>query len=175
VKDLTRVRDAWDPAAGAYRTSFLADPNEAVSHILRGMGALSSGELAGERIAVAYDSKDQEDEHSCFSDNTTVDLAANARSIQMSYLADYPGITGTSLHDVMAKAEPALDKALVERLQSTTAAAAGLKAPFDQLILGTDDAPGRVALTSLITSLQTQGDQIAAIGKAAGYTISLAT
>jgi putative iron-regulated protein len=175
VKDLTQVRDAWDPSTGAYRTTFLADPDLAVSHILRGMGALSSGELAGERIAVAYDSKDQEDEHSCFSDNTTADLAANARSIQLSYLADYPGVTGPSLHDVLAKAEPELDAALVDRLQATTTAAAALPAPFDQLILGSDDAPGRVALKSLITALQAQGDQIAAIGKAAGYTISLAT
>jgi putative iron-regulated protein len=175
VQDMTQVTKAWDPASGSYRTEFLAKPDAAVTHILRGMGALSAGELASERIAVAYDSKDQEDEHSCFSDNTTVDLAANARGIQMAYLADYPGITGTSLHDVLAKAEPALDKALVERLAQTTGMASALKAPFDQLILGADTAPGRVALKALIDGLQTQGDQIKAIGKAAGYTVSLST
>ena len=75
VQDLTGVRDQWDPATGTYREAFLADPQQAVAHILRGMGALSAGELAGERIGVAYENKDQEDEHSCFSDNTTVDIA----------------------------------------------------------------------------------------------------
>ena len=174
VQDLTQVRDAWGPEAGSYRETFLEDPDQAISNILRSMGALSSGELAGERIAVAYDSKDQEDEHSCFSDNTTVDIAGNAKGIRMVYLADYPGIHGTSLHDVIAKVDPDLDKALVESLEATTAAAAALKAPFDQLILGADDAPGRVELLALIKALQAQGDEVAALGTALGYTISIA-
>jgi len=48
-----------------------SDPHDrAVTRILRGIGALNSGELAGERMAVALESQDQEDEHSCLSDNT---------------------------------------------------------------------------------------------------------
>ncbi len=97
VDDLSGVRDQWDPEDGAYRETFLADPGQAVSNIFRSMGALSQGELAGERIAVAYDTKDQEDEHSCFSDNTTTDIAGNAIGVRMIYTADYPGIDGTSL------------------------------------------------------------------------------
>ena len=97
VDDLSGVRDQWDPEDGAYRETFLADPGQAVANIFRSMGALSQGELAGERIAVAYDTKDQEDEHSCFSDNTTTDIAGNAIGVRMIYTADYPGIDGTSL------------------------------------------------------------------------------
>ena len=91
VDDLTFVRDQWDAEDGAYREEFLADPSQAVANIFRSMGALSQGELAGERIAVAYDTKDQEDEHSCFSDNTTVDIVGNAIGIRMIYTGEYDG------------------------------------------------------------------------------------
>ena len=40
---------------------------------MTGIGTLAGGELFGERLAVPYDTKDSEEEHSCFSDNTTVD------------------------------------------------------------------------------------------------------
>ena len=75
-------------------------------NIFRSMGALSQGELAGERIAVAYDTKDQEDEHSCFSDNTTVDIVGNAIGIRMIYTGEYDGVDGPSLSDVVAEVDP---------------------------------------------------------------------
>ncbi len=173
VSDLESVRDAWGPEAGSYRETFLDDPHQAIANILRGMGALSSAELAGERIAVALDTKDQEDEHSCFSDNTTVDVVGNATGIRMAYLADFPGIDGTSVSDVVAKVDPELDTALRAELDASVAAATALEAPFDQLILGDDDAPGRVALSALVTLLQDQGKTIADVAGALGYSVSL--
>ena len=61
---------------------FLALPaDEALTKIITGAGELSRGELAGERMNVAYEERSQEDEHSCFSDNTTNDLVANATAV----------------------------------------------------------------------------------------------
>ena len=108
------------------------------------MGALSQGELAGERIAVAYDTKDQEDEHSCFSDNTTVDIVGNTIGIRMIYTGEYDGVDGPSLSEAVAEVDPEADAALREQLDANVALAEALEAPFDQLILGEDDAPGRV-------------------------------
>jgi putative iron-regulated protein len=173
VEDLASVRDAWADEPGTYRETFLEDPHQAVSDILRGMGALSSAELAGERISVALDTKDQEDEHSCFSDNTTVDIAGNAAGIRMAYTADYPGVDGTSLSDVVAEVEPELDAQLRAALDANVAAAQALPAPFDQLILGDDTAPGRVQLASLVQGLQDQGRAIAELAGALGYRVSL--
>ena len=180
VKDLTGVRDAWGTEPGSYRATFLDDPHQAVSDILRGMGALSKAELAGERISVALESKDKEDEHSCFSDNTTVDVAGNAGGIRMAYLADYTKldgtkVEGTSLADVVAKVEPELDTALRAELDGTATTAASLVGGpvFDQLILGTDTDPGRAGLLSLVTALQDQGDTIADLAGALGYSVSL--
>ena len=58
----------------------MADPEQAITNIVRGIGALNTGELAGERMTVAYETKDQEDEHSCFSDNTNADVVNNIRA-----------------------------------------------------------------------------------------------
>ncbi len=173
VDDLTSVRGQWDPEDGAYREEFLADPSQAVANIFRSMGALSQGELAGERIAVAYDTKDQEDEHSCFSDNTTVDIVGNTIGVRMIYTGEYDGVDGPSLSEAVAEVDPDADAALREQLDANVALAEALEAPFDQLILGEDDAPGRVALLEIITSLQEQGDAVAALAGDLGYSISL--
>ncbi|HVK54404.1 MAG TPA: imelysin family protein, partial [Burkholderiales bacterium] len=70
IDDLTFLVTAWAPDAKNYRARFIANENEAVRRMLVGLGSLSRGELAGERLEVALASQDQEDEHSCFSDNT---------------------------------------------------------------------------------------------------------
>ncbi|HEU5151429.1 MAG TPA: imelysin family protein, partial [Iamia sp.] len=121
IADLEGVRDQWAPDGGAYREEFLADPDQAVTNILRGMGALSAGELAGERMLVAYDTQDQEDEHSCFSDNTIADVVGNAKGIQLAYTAEYDGVEGTSLQSVVAEVLPDVDARLTESLDSTVA------------------------------------------------------
>ena len=58
------------------------EPQEALAAIITGIGELTRGELAGERMNVAYSERSQEDEHSCFSDNTTTDLLANELGIR---------------------------------------------------------------------------------------------
>jgi putative iron-regulated protein len=80
--------------------------------MLVGLGSLSRGELAGERIEVALASQDQEDEHSCFSDNTHRDIVNNAKGIQNVWLGSYKRadgttLTGPSLRDLVAEKTPA--------------------------------------------------------------------
>ena len=77
---LRGLEDAWDPGvSGNYRAEFIAmDADSALNNIITGIGELSRGELAGERMTVAYEARSQEDEHSCFSDNTVADIIGNA-------------------------------------------------------------------------------------------------
>ena len=97
VADLTEVRDQWDPnGEDNYYHAFTqpADRNEAnrrLLEILTGMGTLSEGELAGERMQIALSVNSQEDEHSCFSDNTHRDIALNAEGIANSFHGEYAG------------------------------------------------------------------------------------
>ena len=109
IDDLQSLVDAWAPgSSGNYRAEFLAlDPNDALTNIITGIGELSRGELAGERMTVAYEERSQEDEHSCFSDNTVKDIIANARGIQNVWLGDYGALRGPGLADLVAAENPA--------------------------------------------------------------------
>lgn len=97
VDDLTTVRDAWeDGVDGNFRDQFttVADRDEALqklAEVLTGMGTLSEGELAGERMQIAFSANSQEDEHSCFSDNTHRDIWLNAEGVSNSYYGVYAG------------------------------------------------------------------------------------
>jgi len=148
----------WDPDADDnYRAGFVADPDAALGKIVTGVGSLAGHELAGERMAVALENRDQEDEHSCFSDNTHRDVVLNVMAIanlwRGRYRASDGTVThGTSLRDLVAGADPeavaAIDAALVEAER----AAAAIRHPFDRELVTED---GRARITAAIESLWT--------------------
>jgi putative iron-regulated protein len=172
LDDLNSVAGQWAPD-GAYRAEFLSDPAVAVQRLLRGIGALSRGELAGERMAVAYETKDQEDEHSCFSDNTNADVTNNARGAQMVYLAEFPGIDGTSPSDLVAAVDPALDEALRTQLATSVELTSGFPATFETMIAAPEGDPANDAMLAAIVSIEDQGDLIAEAAAALGLEITL--
>lgn len=99
IDDLETVRDSWADGA-SYRTEFTTissedDAKQKLAEILTGMGTLSEGELAGERMQIAFSSNSQEDEHSCFSDNTHRDIWLNAEGVSNSYYGEYAGYDST--------------------------------------------------------------------------------
>lgn len=99
VNDLTTVRDGWAPGA-SYRTAFTSvdSVDQAKSkfyEVLYAMGTMAQGELAGERMQIALSADSQEDEHSCFSDNTHRDIWLNAEGIANVYYGDYAGYDAT--------------------------------------------------------------------------------
>lgn len=99
IADLTSVRNGWAPGA-AYRSAFttinsIAEGKTRLLEILTGMGTLSEGELAGERIQIALSANSQEDEHSCFSDNTHRDIWLDAEGVSNSYYGSYAGYDST--------------------------------------------------------------------------------
>lgn len=169
VDDLTAVRDAW-AAGSAYEADFRADPEEALRRMLQGMGALSGAELSGERMTVALDNRDQEDEHSCFSDNTHRDLRGNAIAIQNAYLGRYGATDGPGLDDLVRARDPALDTKLKEQLDASVAAVEAIPAPFDQAIL--DDA-GRAKVEAAVDALEAQTDTLVEIATLFGIKINL--
>jgi putative iron-regulated protein len=110
VADLESVRDGWTEGA-SYRTAFtqVDDLNEGkrrLLEILTGMGTLSEGELGGERMQIALSADSQEDEHSCFADNTHRDIWTNAEGVENAFYGDYGGYDSTldGMDDVTANA-----------------------------------------------------------------------
>ncbi len=176
VEHLTLVRNAWAPGA-AYRTTFMALPKkDALTQVLIGLGRLSKGELAGERMQVALDNQDQEDEHSCFSDYTDLDLKGNEQGIWNVLNGTYVGSTTVSNGGIIAavrKASATKADALKAATDDARAKTLAIQAPFDQEIIGADSAPGRTRVRAAVTSCRTQADQIVAAAQALGITLVL--
>ena len=170
VSDLDQVEAAW---GGPYRDAFTsAEPDEIVRRILLGMGSLSGAELAGERIEVALETQDQEDEHSCFSDNTHRDIVNNARGIENVYLGSYARVDGSrvegpGVYELVAARDPDLADRLRDELAASVAAAEAIPAPFDVAIVEHRDA-----VLATIDALRVQADSI--VEAAALFDINLA-
>ncbi len=168
VDDLQRLVDAWDPNTRSnFRASFEGAGWEAsLEKMLTGMIVLSGNEMAGQRLQVALDNGDQEDEHSCFSDNTHRDLAQDARGVQNVWLGEYRAlnssrsISGTGISEVVAALDPDLAARIGAQIAESVARADALRPsdsdpPFDVLIsLG--NAEGNQKVQDLIDSLLAQ-------------------
>jgi putative iron-regulated protein len=177
IEHLTGLVEAWAPDADNYRAEFTAlDPTEALTMIITGIGELTRGELAGERMYVAYSERSQEDEHSCFSDNTTNDLIANARGIEMVLTGAYPGADeGPGLLDLFAAADEATATALQQALAASLTALEAIPAPFDQHLADgvSDDAPGRASVLAAIDALEAQATALVAAADTVGVTVEI--
>ena len=160
---LQEMVEAWAPDADNYRAEFVALPaDESIAMIMTGIGEMSRGELAGERMTVAYEAHSQEDEHSCFSDNTTADIVGNAVGVQRVFLGEAGSVDGPGIYDLVAAEDAELADRLRSEIAESVALAKAIPAPFDQHLgegVG-DDEPGRVAVFDTILGLEAQTDTI---------------
>ena len=161
VGDLQSLVDEWAPHQnGNFRTAFLDQgPNEALRQILVGIGTLSRSELAGERLAVALESRDQEDEHSCFSDNTHVDIVRNAQGIQNVIMGRYVRNNGTVLAGpgILGLLQNERRAELHLKTQNAMAAVHTIRPPFDREIV---TSIGRQRVLAAIHALRAQAEAI---------------
>jgi putative iron-regulated protein len=177
VSDLEYMAGAW-AEGGAARAAVLDDP-DGVQRILTGMGSLSYGEQAGERMQLGLLLNDPEEEHSCFSDNTHNDHFYDALGIRNVYLGSYVGADGTvtsgpSLRDLVAASDPAVAEALAEALDRTQmemtelklAAEAGMH--YDMMLDPANEAGGaliQAAIDGLVAQTREIERAVAALGR----------
>lgn len=167
VSDLESVATQWAPDADNYRASFVSDTNTAVSHMFRGVGALTVGELSGERIAVAVETQDQEDEHSCFSDTTDNDIVGDITGIKAVLEGQFPGgVSGPGLAELIKDVDSDTATKLLASVGSNLDLAENLPAAFDVLLLN-DTAP----LDAIVDGLTEQGKLIASGAKKLGIEV----
>lgn len=161
---LTQVRDAWTPDTDNYRRTFESAPaDESLQNMLTGMTILFGFELSGERINVAYETGDQEDEHSCFSDTTHFDIADNAAGVFAVYKL---------LRPLAAQTDPELTTTLDQLEQTTRAAIVAIPVPLDQCI-SADSLEDRKPLLDAVNALEDHALAIAALAQGFGYTVPL--
>ena len=171
IRDLEAMVAEWQPDQDNYRADLAADSVEnGLRKMLFGMGSLSLGELAGERMKVALAAHSPEDEHDCFSDNTHFSHFYNGKGIENVYLGEYQRVngdtlSGPSLSDRVAASEPQLDEALKADLDASEAAlqalvdSAASGVHFDQLI-APGNAEGAAIVNGAIDALVEQTTRI---------------
>jgi putative iron-regulated protein len=181
VENLQSMVDEWNPSTpGNFREAFEnLDPKEAVTRILIGAGSLSGGELGGERMSVALNTKEKEDEHSCFSDNTHRDFIAYEKSIQNVYLGRYVRsngqvIDGPGFDDLVRAVNPNLQDSVDAQFDAVDQAlnAINANAPFDQQIL-VANPEGRERVSTAVEALQAQTQLISEVGAALELDLNL--
>ncbi|PZU85958.1 MAG: peptidase [Shinella sp.] len=162
VSDLQDMVTAW-AADGEATKNVEADPKAGITAILTGMGSLSYGELAGERMKLGVLLHDPEEEHDCFSDNTHNSHLNDAIGIASAYTGEYTRadgtkMTGPSLSELVAAKDPALDAEMKAKLTKTLdamyamAKRAETVEAYDQMI-GEGNAEGNATVQAAIDGL----------------------
>ncbi len=175
ITDLEEMAKAWAPD-GAAREE-LAGKGEAggLATILTGMGSLSYGELAGERIKLGLMLHDPEEEHDCFSDNTHMSHYNDVVGIRNVYFGSYKSpvgndVSGASLADLVAEKDPALAEEMKTKLDATLAAFEAMKAraesgeAYDQMI-GEGNDEGNAVVQAAVDALVDQTASIERVVK----------
>jgi len=185
VQDLEWMVSQWAPGRDDnYRAELLAlEPSEVLRRMLFGMGSLSLGELAGERMKVALEANSYEDEHDCFSDNTHNSHYYNGKGIQNVYLGRYVStageeLTGPSLSDLVAAQDEALDARMKTDLEASMNALEAMRAaaessespmPFDMMI-APGNARGADIVNAAIAALVNQTGSLEQVAGRLGIT-----
>ncbi|MDB5527629.1 MAG: peptidase [Devosia sp.] len=120
VTDLEEMVGDWAEGGAAREAS----PGLGIASILTGMGSLSYGEVAGERMKLGLLLHDPEEEHDCFSDNTHVSHLNDGIGVRNVYLGKYTRVDGSvvegaSLSQLVAAKDPALDTEIKALLDDT--------------------------------------------------------
>jgi len=181
INDLQALVNTWN-TNGAYRTVFNnLDENVALQQLINGAFFIAGDELSSERIIAPVDSTDgigglgQEDEHSCFSDNTHRDIFANAKGVYNVIFGEYSTINGASFYDLVKQANPTQAEVLKTAADNAMAkvnAIANNAQPFDYLITqesSTDSSFGVVMQS--VEALQDLADEISASATVIGISL----
>ena len=158
----------WAPGSpNNYRARFLADdPRRSIWYAVYGLRTFAGKELAGERLLVAWDTQAQEDEHSCFSDNTLNDLHADAKGMLTLLTGSYrrpngQPITGPGLDTVLHDIDPAKTIALKREIGAARRDITLVPPPFDQAILASNGSEGRDAIWRCVEHLEAAASLLA--------------
>ena len=178
IADLKEMVANWDADGAARKALMEGGPEGGLATILTGMGSLSYGELAGERMKLGLLLHDPEEEHDCFSDNTHNSHLYDAVGIRNVYLGRYDRtdgstVGGPSLSDLVKATNAKLDAEMRAKLDATIAAMQAMKAraeggeAYDQMIGSGNDA-GNAVVQAAIDALVAQTRTIERIVPALG-------
>ena len=166
VDELEWMTAQWAKNGAARRALAEGGADAGLSVMLTGLGSLSYGELAGERMKLGLLLHDPEEEHDCFADNTHNSHYYDVMGMVAVYHGGYTRtdgskVSGPSLSGLVAKVDAALDAEMRERLMATQNAMASLKAraetveAYDQM-LGSGNSEGNAVVQAAVARLTEQ-------------------
>lgn len=158
---------------GPYRTTFLAlSQDVAIKNMYLGITTLVSAELPVERMYVALGNADQEDEHSCFSDNTHRDIALNLQGVLNVYQGSYGTIDGPSLEDLVKQANTTTYNETATSANDALSKVAAIITPFDLAISGGLDSVEGAKVNAAVIQLKNLGANLLAGASKLGITVN---
>ena len=165
VSDLEWMAGQW-AEGGEARETLMADEDAGIVAMLTGMGSLSYGEQAGERMKLGVLLNDPEEEHDCFSDNTHNSHYYDGLGIRNVYFGSYTGVDGTvtegpSLSDLVAEADADVDATLKADISDTMFKLATLKSAAEagfsyDMMLERGNEKGEALIMDAVDALVTQ-------------------
>ena len=172
IADLEWMVKQWE-VEGDARKSLLMNEQEGIVSVFKGMGSLSYGELAGERIKLGLMLHDPEEEHDCFSDNTHNSHFYNIKGIENVYMGQYKTlaggkISGSSVSELITKSNKKLNSQMLKTLSMSLNAANVLVesaedgVAYDQL-LAEGNVQGNAKIMTLVDALLNQTQAIEAL------------
>lgn len=183
VQDLEWMEKQWSSEqTDNYRQVLLNDSAEnGLRKMMFGMGSLSLGELAGERMKVALEANSTEDEHDCFSDNTHNSHFYNEQGIYNVYTGSYQKVDGSkvegpSIYNLVAQKDQKAADEIQKQFDATRAQVGQLVTSaekdnqhFDQLIAA-GNTQGNALVNETILSLVAQTASIERAANVIGIT-----
>jgi putative iron-regulated protein len=166
VDQLKLMAGHWSAAGVARRDVMQDDGKAGLTSLFVGLGSLTYGELAGERIKLGLMVHDPEEEHDCFSDNTHNSHYFNALGIRNIYLGTYTRIDGStvagpSVSDLVKSKSPETDAKVRAAIETTMARMSEMKKraetieAYDQMI-GDNNPEGNAVVQSVVDALAAQ-------------------
>jgi putative iron-regulated protein len=176
ISDLEEMVAAWAPGGAARKDIEAKGEAGGLATILTGMGSLSYGELAGERMKLGLLLHDPEEEHDCFADNTHMSHYNDVVGIRNVYFGEYKSVggndvSGASVAELVAAKDQALADEMKVKLDATLAAFEAMKAraeggeAYDQMI-GEGNEGGNAVVQAAIDALVDQTKSIERVVKA---------
>ena len=162
-----RLEKAWAPDADNHRKRFVAAPERSMRSIITGPSLLVGFEMTGERLAVPLETRDQEEEHSCFSDTTHIDFTSNIKGVD----AVLRGRGGPGVIEVVRVVDPARAATLEAALVAAYKAVHEMPVPFDNAIRAAEGSAQRATMPAALETLETLGEEIALAGRALGWSL----
>ncbi|WP_298909158.1 imelysin family protein [uncultured Aliiroseovarius sp.] len=159
ITDLEDAVANWSEG-GQGRADVTADENKGLIMAFTGLGSLSYGEQAGERMKLGLMLHDPEEEHDCFSDNTHNSHYYDGLGVRNVYSGSYVRVDGSvvsgpSLHDLVTELDASVGVALMNDLNNSVLALGAIRdtaiagTSYDQMIGAGNEAGNALVQTAI--------------------------